>query len=318
MAALSADELLVTSKHALGEQEGTNVSHAQKGEEWLEKCLKSVGRSRKDFAALLWENSWTAVAEVRSLCGLFRLYLIRFAQLCDDSFEEHVLAYSAEQTGLHLHGINHNSRHLRTLPPGQVARLAKEWGFITTDFLTLPTIEAVHDFADDCAKEGKWQGQHVEGFVVRSPATSQTEEDTFMFKIKFDQPYLRWRQWRELTRRMLSHRAKSDKAAPAPAADEDADTVDGVNLARINDLETKAYVSWVAQSLEDTPEAFNDWKEGKGIVSARERFFRWQAEHPDWQASLANGVGLKAKGETKAFDRTLLVTIAVPGCGEQI
>ena len=68
MAALSESELLVTSKHSLGELEGTDTTHAQKGEEWLDKSLTSKGKRRQDLAKVLWENNWTAVAEVGLLC----------------------------------------------------------------------------------------------------------------------------------------------------------------------------------------------------------------------------------------------------------
>jgi tRNA ligase len=67
MAALSPTELIVTSKHALGEIEGSTTSHAQKGEEWLEKHLKKAGRTKLEFAKTLYERNLTAVAEVRGI-----------------------------------------------------------------------------------------------------------------------------------------------------------------------------------------------------------------------------------------------------------
>lgn len=57
--ALSSSKLLVTSKHSL------NSEHATVGREWLLKCIKSKGRTPEEFAATLWKNKWTAVAEVR-------------------------------------------------------------------------------------------------------------------------------------------------------------------------------------------------------------------------------------------------------------
>lgn len=76
------------------------------------------------------------------------------------------------------------------------------------------------------AKDGTWQGQHVEGFVVRAALKEGsldkqpqphdlTEENwnderrVFMWKIKFDQPYLMWREWRELTKKLLSAKKKA-------------------------------------------------------------------------------------------------------------
>jgi tRNA ligase len=69
--ALTPTDLVLTSKHAIGTVEGLEVSHAQKGEEWLEKTLKTAGKSKERLAAHLWERGWTAVAEVRRL-GLTR------------------------------------------------------------------------------------------------------------------------------------------------------------------------------------------------------------------------------------------------------
>jgi hypothetical protein len=40
------------------------VSHAQKGEEWLEKHLQKAGKTKADFAKTLFERNLTAVAEV--------------------------------------------------------------------------------------------------------------------------------------------------------------------------------------------------------------------------------------------------------------
>ena len=64
ISALSPTELLVTSKHSLGQVKDALVSHAEKGEEWLNKTLGSANKTREELAAELWENNLTAVAEV--------------------------------------------------------------------------------------------------------------------------------------------------------------------------------------------------------------------------------------------------------------
>src|SRR5260221_10380849 len=97
MAALSPDKMLVTSKHSLGPVLGHERSHAQVGDAWLEKQLKAAGKTKEQLAQTLWEKNWTAVAE-----------------LCDDSFEEHVLPIPSDMTGLHLHGLNVNGREFDT------------------------------------------------------------------------------------------------------------------------------------------------------------------------------------------------------------
>ena len=59
-------------------------SHAAAGERWIDKHLSTVGKTREDLAERLREMNATAVAE-----------------LCDDSFEEHVLAYDPASAGLY-------------------------------------------------------------------------------------------------------------------------------------------------------------------------------------------------------------------------
>lgn len=40
------------------------ITHAQKGEEWLDRHLKTAGRTREELAQELWKRGETAVAEV--------------------------------------------------------------------------------------------------------------------------------------------------------------------------------------------------------------------------------------------------------------
>ena len=64
--ALTATKLIVTSKNSLGapKEDPNKISHAQKGEDWLSKHLSSKGKKVEDLASVLFENNWTAVAEV--------------------------------------------------------------------------------------------------------------------------------------------------------------------------------------------------------------------------------------------------------------
>lgn len=282
-----------------------------------------------------------------------------YAQLCDDSFEEHVLGYAPEETGLHLHGLNHNTKHLYTHPPDEVADFARKWGFIVTPFEKLDTIEGVKSLADECSKTGKWNDQWVEGFVVRATSTARPDRDddvhigqehlrAFMWKVKFDEPYLMWREWRETTKRMLTARAKGAKAsARAPSAKGRARTaigagageeLYGVNVERIKRAETRLYVRWVAKAMDsDDPELqnlFETYREGKGILAIRERFHEW-LESEEGQRALAEpregAWGGPAKRPLKPQDdsaplengsenedkvgKVIIAPIAIPGCG---
>ncbi|KAF8181123.1 RNA ligase-domain-containing protein, partial [Mycena galopus ATCC 62051] len=151
IAALTLKKLLVTSKHSIGPTPGQSVSHAEAGEAWLRKYFDAKGKTEADLAGKLWAENWTAIAE-----------------LCDDDFEEHVLAYPPHLTGLHLHGLNTSSKEFHTLPQAEVDAFAEEWGFIRTASVVLGSMDEVRAFTDKCGETGSWNGEAVEGFVVRT------------------------------------------------------------------------------------------------------------------------------------------------------
>jgi tRNA ligase len=68
IAALSPSKLVVTSKHSLGPGAEAERSHAVNGQQWLQKHIAGKGKTEEQFAATLWENNWTAIAEVSELC----------------------------------------------------------------------------------------------------------------------------------------------------------------------------------------------------------------------------------------------------------
>jgi tRNA ligase len=250
---LTPSKLLITSKHSIGPIKGQEKSHAEVGEHWLRKHLENVGKTEADLAQTLWNNNWTAVAEV-SLAP--RIVLMPHAkpmkhQLCDDSFEEHVLPYSEEITGLHLHGLNSTTGAFQTRDPEDVETFARQWGFIPTAYTTLDTVARVREFTQEISKTGKWNGQPIEGFVVRthiadtpsSPGTpsevlnvpgetgggsggrrARQDRDappypprsSFFFKVKFDEPYMMYRDWREITKSILAAKRGSEPRIASP------------------------------------------------------------------------------------------------------
>ncbi|TKY85258.1 hypothetical protein EX895_006338 [Sporisorium graminicola] len=209
VSSLSPHELVVTSKHSLGSIEGTDVTHAQKGHEWLLRHLDSVGRTEQQLAAELWQRNETAAFE-----------------LCDDSFEEHVLAYSAARSGLHLHGLNANSASFRTRDMPDVDAFANEWGFIPTRWIQLGSLEEVQRVTSEIEQTGAWEGEPIEGFVIRTHMPDQRVMDelqreqskvvsppyapgqAWFYKVKFDEPYLMYRDWRELARKMVKEKTE--------------------------------------------------------------------------------------------------------------
>lgn len=101
-----------------------------------------------------------------------------------------------------------------------VESFAKEWGFIPTKSFDLESAQKVKEFTDSCGLTGSWNGEPLEGFVVRAhlkrdgenKGTAPGKSDrppyppgsSFFFKVKFDEPYMMYRDWREITRSYLS------------------------------------------------------------------------------------------------------------------
>jgi len=232
-----------------------------------------------------------------------------YTQLCDDNFEEHVLPYSADKTGLHLHGINECSRHFRTQPTAVVDAFAREWGFIATLSLELESAQGVKDFTDEVGRTGKWNGEALEGFVVRTTVRSSASADhrdtrppysdgsSFFFKVKFDEPYMMYRDWREITKSLLAR----GESAKLPKS----------KMAR---PETKVYVKWVKEEIKRHPALFDGFTQGHGIIATRERFLRWLETDEGERDKQAADSAEVAPDENK-FGKTIIMPIAVPGVG---
>ncbi|KAF8132467.1 RNA ligase-domain-containing protein [Boletus edulis] len=293
IAAISPSKLIVTSKHALGEMDGVLETHSQAGHRWLKTHLASTGKTEEQLAAVLWEKNWTAVAE-----------------LCDDDFEEHVLAYPPEKSGLHLHGINENCKEFHTLPTDIIDAFAQEWGFLKTATIVYDTLAEVKDFTDEIAKTGEWKGEPLEGFVVRAgivdPKSRTTSRDkrppyptgsSFFFKVKFDEPYMMYRDWREITKSLLSTKGSLSNAKLPKS-----------KMAR---EETRVYVKWVKNEIKTNRSAFQGYTQGKGIIATRERFLRWLGTD---QGKLSDVE--EADQAVKEFGKTVIMPVAIPGCGK--
>ncbi|KAG6889608.1 hypothetical protein C0995_016134 [Termitomyces sp. Mi166 len=302
IAALTPNKLLITSKHSLGPVSGVQMSHAEAGEAWLRKYLAQKGRTEEDLAKRLWENNWTAVAE-----------------LCDDSFEEHVLAYPPEKTGLHLHGLNVSTKAFVTLPQSEVDAFAEEWGFIKTASIEIKTIAGVRAFTQEVSELGEWNGEAVEGFVVRTHVTEPPSGkgksasvspyapgSSFFFKVKFDEPYMMYRDWREVTKKLLGVQGKLDASS--------------VSKAKMQRAETRVYVRWVIEEIKRDRSQFAEYNKGKGIIATRERFLRY-LETPEGKEAMEKGKdggreNVSVGDKSKTFQKTIIAPIAIPGCGK--
>jgi tRNA ligase len=224
-----------------------------------------------------------------------------------------------------------------------VDAFADEWGFIKTPTITFNTVQEVKNFTKTCAETGQWNGVAVEGFVVRThvkePAASDTcvngkaatpykPGSSFFFKVKFDEPYMMYRDWREVTRTLLAGKKEDLKPSSLPKS-------------KMRRDETRVYVNWVIEEIKRNRSSFDGFDRGKGIVAARERFFKY-LETEEGMKALAGvkkaafeakekyvaEVKEKVASEFEAnekvapeaatatdISKTIIVPVAIPGCG---
>jgi len=238
-------------------------------------------------------------------------------------------------TGLHLHGLNTRTGGFQTREPSEVEAFAREWGLIPTAFVTLNTVDEVRTFTEDVSKSGKWNGIPIEGFVVRtqiansSDAPRSAEEvlnldgeqasggrkrrdgrdappyppgSSFFFKVKFDEPYMMYRDWREITKAILGAKSGSEPR---------------ISKAKLNRPETRLYKQWVEREIKQNRRAFDGYTNNHGIIATRERFLKWCEEggSVDVVKTLEGKPNMAREGGDRKFDKTIIVPIAIPGCG---
>ncbi|KAJ3267160.1 Phosphatidylinositol (PI) 3-kinase [Chytriomyces hyalinus] len=246
--------LIVTSKHALHApleatgkfaNEGEDkITHAQKGEEWAKTHLKTKGKTEEEFATFLEDHNVTAVFE-----------------LADDEFEEHILEYPEGRRGLYLHGINENEIFLNTWNSIRVRQVAEQFGFLSVESEVLDSFEEVMALADNCRATGSFNNRPVEGFVVR--CMSRDTSLTTMFKIKYDEPYLMFREWREITTRLIKNQPFTPKY-------------------RISER----YAYWCEGKLISHPDMFSGFLQHRGIIAARNLFLLEEGVEESWSSLL--------------------------------
>ncbi|KAI0587647.1 tRNA ligase [Pyrenophora tritici-repentis] len=274
---LDDDTLLVCSKHSTGGRDG-QVSHATVGEQWVERHVAAVGKTKQDLARTLRSMNATLVAE-----------------LCDDEFEEHVLAYTPEQAGLYVHGINLNLPQFATYPGHLVDKFAEEWGMKKVTYVMMDDIKEVKRFLDKVAETGNYEGRDTEGFVIRCQAR-ETEGGPYVdwfFKYKFEEPYLMYRQWRECTRALIAGKAPRYKKHEAI---------------------TKEYLDFARAQFAKNPSLTKAYNENHGIIKMRDDFlaFRGTTGAEIIRQELQNGP-VESK---KASRNIVLVPVATIGCGK--
>ncbi|MCJ1387492.1 hypothetical protein MMC18_000335 [Xylographa bjoerkii] len=279
IAGLEDDVLLVCSKHSTGARQDVNLSHAVAGEKWVDKHLAAIGKTRQDLARELRNRNVTAVAE-----------------LCDDTFEEHVLAYDEKSAGLYIHGMNLNLPEFATYPGPLVHAFADQWGFKKAEYLIKDDIETVKTFLDGCAETGSFEGKDTEGFVIRcqkSVGGSGGPYVDWFFKYKFEEPYLLYRQWRECTKAIISGKAPKYKKHK--------------NI-------TEEYLLYARRQLAQDPRLGKAYNANHGIIKMRDGFLQERGLNASdiirQERSSVEQVG------NDVVHNVVLVSIATIGCGK--
>ncbi|KAL8698077.1 MAG: hypothetical protein Q9201_006771 [Fulgogasparrea decipioides] len=276
---IEGDKLLVCSKHSTGARADADVSHAVAGEKWVEKQLAQLGKTKADLAQELRRRNVTAVAE-----------------LCDDSFEEHVLAYDEKAAGLYLHGINLNLPDFATYPGKLVHTFADLWGFKKAEYVMKNDVDTMKAFLDDCAKTGSWNGRDTEGFVIRCQRKEHVGKANYQdwfFKYKFEEPYLMYRQWREATKAVIAGRAPRFKKHKAI---------------------TEEYLLYARRQLAKNPKLGQEYNKNHGIIAMRDGFLQERGlKGSDIIQQEQVGDDPTSNGVSK---NVVLVPIASIGCGK--
>lgn len=278
---LEGDKLLVCSKHSTGARDNVDLSHAVAGERWVDKHLNAVGRTRADLARELRERNVTAVAE-----------------LCDDTFEEHVLAYEPKDAGLYIHGVNLNLPDFATYPGELVHEFADEWGFKSAQYLIKDDIASMKTFLSDCAETGSYAGRDTEGFVIRcrrrDSGTGSNYQDWF-FKYKFEEPYLMYRQWREATKAVISGKPPKFKK---------------------HKKITEQYLHYARRQLAKDPSIGKAYNQNHGIIAMRNGFLNeigLKGSEITRQEEEGSGTDSSSDAVTRDL---ILLPVASIGCGK--
>ncbi|KAK6460939.1 RNA ligase-domain-containing protein [Scheffersomyces coipomensis] len=276
-------QLLVSSKHSIGHRDDVDKNHAQYGESTVLNQLNEIGKSATDLANYLYKYNLTAVAE-----------------LCDDEFEEHVLAYTKDKAGLYLHGINYNTIQFRTVPIEKVVSFAHDWGFKTVDYLSFDNIDDFFTFYDKCSETGTYGGKEIEGFVIRC---KDIEHKDFFFKAKFEQPYLLYRQFREVTRKVFIENKPLNQ----------------IHIPK-NKLITVQYINFVKDLFSENPELKEKFAANHGVVELRQSFIASLNESFGINLLNIDSLNEKFSNELAAASletiKYVIVPIATIGCGK--
>lgn len=292
--------LLVCSKHSTGSSRiGFTSKHFVHAKNVLYEQLEKNGKSPRELANTLYSMNATAVLE-----------------LCDDSFEEHIVKYPTELAGLYLHGINYNLVEFKTYPVDKVQDFAETWGFRKVTYHTFENFEPLWSFLNELKNKGVYEGRELEGFVVRC----KKNNGDFLFKFKFDEPYYLFRQLRSVAWDLT------------PAAyRREATTTDDIPFTPISQIMKKVkkhqvitldYLHFVKNLFKEDKQMRIDFNNSIGIIHVRELYLK----HKGFEVT--NGMGLLDLDKDELLSDKLnsfmsitkthyvIMPISIPGSGK--
>lgn len=123
-----------------------------------------------------------------------------------------------------------------------------------------------------------------------------------------------YRDWREVTKGILSAYSKGSKVAKV--------LENSIPKHKMKRPETRVYARWVIGEILRDPGSFKDFSKGKGIIATRERFLQWLETESGKKGlvSAKDGGDATVMKETDQvvpkFEKTIIMPIAIPGCGE--
>ncbi|KAK2464659.1 hypothetical protein APHAL10511_003352 [Amanita phalloides] len=250
---LSAPSIIVASKHSVGIISVRAQSRAKIGEAWLRLYLAQKGKTEQELAKTFWDNRWTTISE-----------------LCDDSFEEHVLPYPPDKRGLFTFTESIHAPRNSLPSPVDGRRVCRRVG-VHQDKIYHSRL------FHKSARSRNTQNRHMARRTprrLRCPHSHYTAStrlflqnstppgSTFFFKFKYDEPYLMYRDWREVTKSLLSIKSKSGRMYSS-----------NLPKSKMRRPETIVYVNnWVIKEINQNLEAFQHYQNNKGIIKAREVF----------------------------------------------
>ncbi|KAG0668035.1 hypothetical protein C6P45_005125 [Maudiozyma exigua] len=283
ISALEDGTIVVCSKHSTGARDDVDRNHAIAGQDFLMKQFEERSIDPKVFAKELYNRNLTAIAEY-----------------CDDEFEEHILEYNSKSRGLYLHGLNLNEPEFKTLSMDEVHTFSQKYGFRLTESLVENNIHDLKTFLEKCASVGSFRGQEIEGFVIR--CHMKNNGCTFFFKYKFEEPYLMYRQWREVTKEYIETKTRMFGY-------------------KKHKYITNKYLDFVIPLLDDDKTLCERYLKGFGIIKLRKMFLESYGmsgmeilNHEKIQAlDVENATNYDIVDENTKF---LIFPISVIGCGK--